>query len=321
MKKDKKKVFVTGASGFVGRHWCKKLLSEGNIVYAMDLKETYKDLLKFNNFHFYKRSVFDYGLVQRLVKKTDITCHFAGIASPNEYLYNTHKVIDLTVNPSLKIIEYCNRFKKKLFFTSTSEIYGKSYKIPFFENDDRLLGSTSTKRWCYSTSKALVEHSIFANLNKKKGSFIIFRLFNVYGKGLQGRVVDGFIGNALKNKDLKIYGTGKQTRSFLYIDDCIEIFYRIFRKRNLENQVVNIGNNKETSIKKLATLTIELTKSKSKINYIKMNSKNKMKRSGYEDISRRVPSIIRQKKITKYSPKISLRIGLKKFIADYKKEI
>ena len=111
MKKDKKKVFVTGASGFVGRHWCKKLLTEGNTVYAIDLKKTYKDLLKFNNFHFYKRSVFDYKLVQRLVKKTEVTCHFAGIASPNEYLYNTHKVIDLTVNPSLKIIEYCNRFK------------------------------------------------------------------------------------------------------------------------------------------------------------------------------------------------------------------
>ncbi len=69
MKKDKKKVFVTGASGFVGRHWCKKLLTEGNTVYAIDLKKTYKDLLKFNNFHFYKRSVFDYKLVQRLVKK------------------------------------------------------------------------------------------------------------------------------------------------------------------------------------------------------------------------------------------------------------
>ena len=69
MRKDKKKIFVTGASGFVGRHWCKRLLVEGNIVYAMDLKETYKDLLKFNNFHFFKRSVFDYELVQRLVKK------------------------------------------------------------------------------------------------------------------------------------------------------------------------------------------------------------------------------------------------------------
>ncbi len=319
MKKNKKKrIFVTGALGFVGYHWCEKLLKKGYIVYGLDIKKRSNELLKYKNFYFFKKSVFDYKVVKELIKKTDITCHFAGIASPIEYLYNTGKVIDLTVKPSLMIIDLCKKFNKKMFFTSTSEIYGKSNKIPFVENDDRLLGSTNTKRWCYSTSKALVEHSMFAKLDNTKNSFIIFRLFNVYGPGLNGRVVDGFLEKALKNRDLNIYGSGKQTRSFLYIDDCIEIFYKIFLKNNLENQIINIGNNKETTIKKLALTIIKLTKSKSKIKFINMNKENKMKKSGYEDIFRRVPSIKKQTKITKYQPSISLIKGLKKFISNYK---
>ena len=316
-KSKKKKIFVTGALGFIGYHWCEKLLKEGHIVYGIDIKKKSNVLDKYKNFHFYKKTVFDYKILEKFVRKTDLTCHFAGIASPSEYLYNTAKVIDLTVKPSLKIIDFCKKYNKKMFFTSTSEIYGKSNKIPFVESDDRLLGATDKKRWCYSTSKALVEHSMFAKLERRRNSFIIFRLFNVYGPRLQGRVVDSFIEKAFKNKDLQIYGTGYQTRSFLYIDDCINIFYKIFLKKNLKNEIINIGNNKETSVRKLANIIIKLTNSKSKIKFIKMNKNNKMKKSGYEDISRRVPSIKKQSRITKYYPSVSLEDGLRDYIINY----
>ena len=113
---------------------------------------------------------------------------------------------------------------------------------------------------------------------------------------------------------MKIYGNGNQTRSFLYISDCIEIFYKIFLKNNLKNQVINIGNNKETTIKELANRIIKLTNSKSKIKFVKVNNKSKMKKSGYEDILRRVPSVKKQMNITKFKPQISLDEGLKKFM-------
>lgn len=314
----KKKIFVTGALGFIGVHWCKKLLENGHEVYGLDIKSVNLELKKYKKFHYFKYSVFNTKIVKKLIIKTDVTCHFAGIASPKEYLINTSKVIDLTVLPSLKIINYCKKFNKKLLFTSTSEIYGKSEKIPFKEEDDRMLGSTSTKRWCYSTAKALVEHAIFAKLKETNSSFVIFRLFNVYGPLLKGRVVDNFIEKALTNKKILIFGKGNQTRCFLYVDDCMDIFYQVLQK-NVKGKILNIGNNKETSIETLAKKIVKLTKSKSKILVQSVEKNSKMKKEGYEDIRRRVPSLRLIKKTVKYKPKISIEEGLKKFIKSVQK--
>ena len=309
----KKKIFVTGALGFIGVHWCKKLLEEGHEVFGLDIKPFAADLKGYKKFHYFKYSVFNTKIVKKLILKTDVTCHFAVIASPKEYLINTSKVIDLTVIPSLKIINYCKKFNKKLFFTSTSEIYGKSDAIPFKEENNRLLGSTSVKRWCYSTAKALVEHAIFANLQDTKSSFVIFRLFNVYGPFLKGRVVDNFISKAIDNEKILIFGKGTQTRCFLYVDDCMEIFYQVLKK-NIKGKILNIGNNKETSVKKLAEKIVKLTNSKSKILIQSQKKVSKMKKDGYEDISRRVPSLKLIYSLIKFKPKVSIDDGLKKFI-------
>ncbi len=303
---------MTGAMGFIGTHWCKKLLSEGHTVYGLDIK---KNTIKNKNFKYYKNTVFNYKLLENLTKKSDIVCHFAGIAEPKLYLTNTGQVINLTVKPSFKIVELCVKYKKKIFFTSTSEVYGKSTKIPFKENDDRLLGSTSYSRWCYSTSKSLVEHLIIANGVEKKLDYIIFRLFNVYGPGLKGRVVDNFILKALNQKPLLINGSGKQTRCFLYIDDCIDAFYRIFKK-NIKKEIFNIGQNKEGTIIDLAKLIIRITGTKSKL-ILKSNQLKKFK--GFQDIERRVPDNKKLKIKTSWKPMYSLEYGLRSMIADLTK--
>lgn len=309
-----KKVFVTGAMGFIGFNWCKKLLENGYEVYAIDIKKKNKKLNNYKKFKYFKDSVFNYDLVRKLIKNTDLTCHFAGIASPKEYLINTNKVIDLTVNPSLVIINACSKYRKKLFFTSTSEIYGKSIELPFKEDGNRYLGSTRTRRWCYSTAKALVEHAIFAKLSNKKKNFIIYRLFNIYGYGLEGRVVDKFFERAIKNRDLEIFGTGREKRCFLYIDDCIEIFFKILTKNKFNNQILNIGNNKEETIISLARKIIKISNSKSKIKIKSLYAKNKMKSQGFEDIPRRIPSLVMLKKTINHEPKISLNSGLKLYL-------
>ena len=301
----KDKILVTGAMGFVGSYWVNRLLDEGYEVTALDIKPL---LVKLKNrkLKFVKASVFDYELIEKLVKKNDIICHFAGVAEPMQYLKKTKFTIQLTLLPSLKIIDFCTKYKKKIIFTSTSEIYGKLNKIPFKEDSDRLLGSPHTNRWCYSTSKSLVEHYISANAKEGKLKFIIFRLFNVYGPGLQGRVVDEFISKSLINKKILINGNGKQTRSFLYIDDCIDAFYSILKKK-INNEVFNIGSDSEISILELAKKIKKVCNSKSKILF---DSKKFVKIGGYEDISRRVPSISKLKKNINWKPRISLDKGL-----------
>lgn len=306
--KKSKIFFVTGAMGFIGTHWCKKLLKEGYFVYGLDIK---KNIIEDKNFKYYKQSVFNYRLLEKLIKKSDFVCHFAGIAEPTLYLTNTSEVINLTIKPSFKIVELCVKYNKKIFFTSTSEIYGKSTKIPFKETDDRLLGSTDYSRWCYSTSKSLVEHLIIANGADKKLDYIIFRLFNVYGPGLKGRVVDNFILKALSQKPLLINGSGNQTRCFLYIDDCIDAFYKIFKK-NIKREIFNIGQNKEDKIIDLAKKIIKITGTKSKI-ILRSDQLRRFK--GFQDIQRRVPDNNKLKKAIKWKPINSLEYGLRNMVA------
>ena len=310
----KKKFLITGAKGFIGNHWCKKLISEGHKVDAIDIKENKNPIIS-KNYKYFKKSIFDVKLLNKLIKKNDYICHFAGIAEPKQYLKRTTQVIDLTITPSFEIVRLCTKYKKKLIFTSTSEIYGKNNKIPFAEEDDRVLGSTNKKRWCYSTAKAMVEHYIFSNNLQNSLNFNIFRLFNVYGNNLYGRVVDEFISRAKRNQDILINGDGNQTRSFLYIDDCIDAFYKVVLNKKNNNQVFNVGNNKETSIIEFAKIIIKITNSKSKI--VK-NSNLLKKLGGYEDIKRRVPNIKKLKKAINWRPKISLSDGLKKIIINNK---
>ena len=258
IKMSKKKVFVTGAMGFIGMNWCKKLLDNDYIVYGLDLK---KSKINHKNFIYYKDTVFNYSLVNRIIKKSHIVCHFAGIAEPMKYLTKTSEVIDLTINPSINIINECSKQKKKIYFTSTSEVYGNLKKNKFSENDDRLLGATTYSRWCYSTAKALAEHYIIAKAKEKNLDYIIFRLFNVYGSNLKGRVVDNFINKALTKLTNK--WKRKTNKCFLYIDDCMDAFYRIF-SNNISREIFNIGED-QAVILNFAKKIIKLTNSKSKI--------------------------------------------------------
>ena len=283
-------------------NWCKKLLDNDYIVYGLDLK---KSKINHKNFIYYKDTVFNYSLVNRIIKKSHIVCHFAGIAEPMKYLTKTSEVIDLTINPSINIINECSKQKKKIYFTSTSEVYG-NLKKKFSENDDRLLGATTYSRWCYSTAKALAEHYIIAKAKEKNLDYIIFRLFNVYGSNLKGRVVDNFINKALNNKNLQINGNGRQTRCFLYIDDCMDAFYRIF-SNNISREIFNIGEDHEITILNFAKKIIKLTNSKSKII---VNSKQLNKFKGYQDILKRVPNVSKLKKMTNWKPRFNLDQGL-----------
>ena len=308
------KFLVTGAMGFVGSHWCEHLLKKGKIVYGVDLAPRYPKLLDYDNFTFIHDTVKDYHLLRKLVNKADCVCHLAGIANPDQYVQSPRKVIDLTAIVGVQIIDMCRYTGKLFFLTSTSEIYGKSSKIPFKEDGDRVLGSTLTKRWCYSTSKALLEHYLDACQHSKELDYIIVRLFNVYGPRLEGRVVSNLLNNVMKNEDMILHGDGNQTRSFTYIDDVMEAFDLLISQLKCYNHVFNVGNSRETTLNELARIIKKQSASSSNIKYIEHH---RHYGNSYEDIPRRVPDVSKIKSFSGWVAKTPLEKGVAKVLKYY----
>ena len=305
----KNKYFITGVMVFVGSNWAKYLLEKGNQVIGIDISDNNEELKKYDNFTFYKDTIINNkSKIESLIKESDIVLHLASIAEPAQYMTNPKKKITLAALASIDIIDLCEKYKKKIFFTSTSEVYGKNNKIPFNEDDDRVLGSTTTKRWCYSSSKALVEHYLEASAFNSQLDFRIVRLFNVYGPRLHGRVVSNYVKNALANLPLEINGSGKQTRCFTYIDDAIKAFNKILEQDNCKNQIFNVGSNDEISIEDFAKKVISTLNSKSKLKKV---SYEEQFGNSYEDIERRVPSISKIKEFINWKAETSLEDGIK----------
>ena len=300
--------------GFVGFHWANNLLRDGHKIIGIDTNITSTKLLENKNFEFVNESILENkSKLSELINKSDYVLHLASIAEPDRYLSHPKTVIDISAFASFEIIKLCIHLKKKIFFTSTSEIYGKNLKIPFSENDDRHLGSTSIKRWCYSSSKALIEHYLEACAFQDNLEFRVVRLFNIYGPNLKNRVISRFIENALLNKDLEINNGGNQTRCFTYIEDAIDAFNLIIDSDDCKNKIFNVGNTSEITIKDLANKIVQISNSKSKI-----ISKSYLEQFGnsYEDIERRVPSVEKLKVSTGWEAKIDLDEGLRRTI-DY----
>ena len=309
------KILITGCNGFIGAYTSEYFLKKNYKVQGVDIKlQNFINLKRHKNFKFSKISIFDHK-IKNMVKNCDYIFHFAGIADPSIYIKDPKRVIDVTVNGSIKIIDLASKYKKKIIFTSTSEIYGKLNKNKFKEEDDRFLGPTNIQRWCYSTSKSLVEHYLLSLSKDNKLDFLCFRLFNVYGYGLEGRAMSNFINNAIKNKNILIHGSGKSKRCYTYIDDFLEGLYSSFINfKSMKNSIYNIGSNFEISTKDLANMIIKMTDSKSKLLYL---DTSKYFKKGFEDIPKRVPDTSKLKSKIKWKAKINLKKGISKMIKNY----
>lgn len=309
---------VTGGMGFIGSHWCEHLLKQGKTVYAIDLAPRHRRLLDYDRFIFVHDTIKNYDILKTLVDRVDCVCHFAGIAEPQQYVDYPRKVIDVTAVAGINLIEMC-RLKGKLFFlTSTSEVYGKNGRPPFKEEDDRVLGATFTRRWCYSTAKALLEHYLDACAASRELDHVIVRLFNIFGPRLKGRVVPNFMNKLIAGEDLIIHGDGSQTRSFTYVDDAIEAFDSLVHTEKCKNQVFNVGNPVETSINELAETMMEVGGFKSKIEY---RPHKACYGESYEDIERRVPDISKIRKFVGWEPKTSLADGIRETLEYERREL
>lgn len=313
------KCLITGGSGFLGSRFVASLLEEGNQVVVYDNLSTgqSKNLEPFRknrNYRFVKGDITDKNSLKKTMSNIDIVYHLSAIVGVKEYCRDPLKVVDVNVIGTKNLLELALKNKIKVLFASTSEIFGKNPKIPWAEDDDRVLGSTKIDRWSYSTSKAMCEHMVFA-MNKNHGlSSVIVRFFNVYGPSQPPYfVISQSVQKVLKNEQPLMYDSGSQTRCFTFVDDAIEGAMIASKSKKAVGDVFNIGSSKETSIKEAIEIIIEMAGKKGKLTWKNLDTKRHYEER-YEDIPRRVPEVSKAKRVLGWEAKTSLRDGIKKTI-------
>jgi UDP-glucose 4-epimerase len=291
-----KKVLVTGSEGFIGKFLVKSLIQDGYEVWGVDLREGTPN----ENYHYVQTSIED-DIMEELVKKVDFIIHLAAIATPITYIENPRKTIEVNVLWSMWLALMAGENGKPFVFASSSEVYGVNPELPWSEDSQRVLGPPQEDRWCYSTGKAMVEHYLRA-LHKDDPNFkyLIVRLFNVYGKGLKGRVFDYFFSKIRKKEPVIIYGDGEQIRCFTYIDDMVDALMKLIDK-GCWNDVFNIGNPEQHTINEIVWTIGDIMKKE----VFAVHQEHK-----FPDITQRVPDISKIKNAIDWQPETSLRAGL-----------
>lgn len=307
------RVLVTGGAGFLGSHLCERLLAEGNDVICVDnlftgSKDNIRHLMTNPYFEFIRHDI-----TVPLYVEVDQIYNLACPASPIHYQYDPIKTAKTSVFGAFNMLGLAKRVHARILQASTSEVYGDPEIHPQPESYRGCVNAIGI-RSCYDEGKRMAE-TLFFDYHRQHGVDIkVMRIFNTYGPRMHpndGRVVSNFIVQALKSEDVTIYGTGKQTRSFCYVDDLIEGMVRLMNSRDGFTGPVNIGNPGEFTMLELAEKVIELIGSKSKIVFKELPQDDPMQRKPVIDLA---------KKELDWEPTVVLEDGLKKTI-DYFKTI
>ncbi len=307
------KVLITGAAGFIGSHLCDRFIQEGFYVIGMDnfltgSPDNIAHLFGNKNFKFIEYNVVNYIYLH---DKIDIVLHFACPASPVDYCNYPIQTLKVDSLGTLHTLGFAKKKKARYIFASTSEVYGDPLVHPQSEDYWGNVNPVGI-RSVYDEAKRFSEAMTMAYHREHGLDTRILRIFNTYGSRMRlndGRVIPNFIGQALQNKNLTVYGDGTQTRSFCYIDDMVEGIFRASIKENLNGEVINLGNPNEYKIIDIAKKIIQLTDSNSKIEFKPLPE---------DDPKRRCPDITKAKKFLNWEPKIDLENGLKKTIEYFK---
>lgn len=307
------RILVTGGAGFLGSHLCDYLIGKGHTVIAMDNLITgnldnIAHLFGNKKFSFVKYNVIDYIHIEG---KLDAVLHFASPASPFDYLKFPIPTLKVGALGTHKALGLAKEKKAIFLLASTSEVYGDPLVHPQSED---YWGNVNPvgPRGVYDESKRFAEAMTMAYHRYHRIPVRIARIFNSYGPRMRkndGRAVPNFITQALKNKPLTVYGDGKQTRSFCYVDDLVAGIYKLLISS--VNEPVNLGNPKELTLGDLAKKIIQLTKSKGSIIF---------KPLPQDDPRVRQPDITRAEHLLNWQPKVDLDAGLKKTIVWFKQD-
>ena len=318
------RILITGGAGFIGSHLAQRLVEERHEVSVVDNLSTgslgnidsFRDR---DGFDFVEGDILDASLMAKMVEGCDVVFHLAAAVGVKLIAEAPVRTIETNIGGTEVVLEACNKFGKKVVLASSSEIYGKSEAIPFREDDDIVLGSTSCSRWAYACSKAIDEFLGLAFHQESGLDVIITRFFNTIGPrqtGEYGMVVPRFVQKALKNEPILIYGNGRQSRCFCYVSDVVDALVGLMGCSQAAGGVYNIGSTEEISIEGLADKIIEMAGSESEKQFL---SYEKAYGRAIDDMMRRVPSLERIKGMIGWEPVVSLEQSLEMIIESFRK--
>jgi UDP-glucose 4-epimerase len=303
---------ITGGAGFVGSHLSERLLNEGYRVTVLDDLSTgsmanISHLKGTPGFHYVIDSIMNKRLLAELVDECDIVFHLAAAVGVRLIVESPVRTLHTNVHGTEVILDAATKKRKKVLVVSTSEVYGKSTKIPFNENDDLVIGPPGCSRWSYACSKAMDEFLALSYYSEKNLPVIVVRLFNTVGPrqiGTYGMVLPRFVEAALAGRPITIYGDGNQTRCFGWVGDVVGALSRLGELDSAVGNVFNIGSNEEISINGLADVVKKIAGSNSPVVHI---SYDEAYGKNFEDMYKRVPDLTKIKNAIGYTPTKCLR--------------
>jgi UDP-glucose 4-epimerase len=298
---------ITGGAGFIGSHLSEALLERGKDVFVLDdlstgSVENIRHLKSNSRFQYFFDSISNKQLLAELIDESDVVIHLAAAVGVRLIIESPVRTLETNIHGTQFVLDAASKKKKLVFIASTSEVYGKSDKVPFHEDADLVLGPTTKARWSYAASKALDEFLALSYWKERKQPVKIARFFNTVGPrqtGRYGMVLPNFVQQALDGKPITVYGTGQQTRCFCDVRDCVEALIRLLATERSIGEVVNIGTDEEITIEALAHIVKDRTRSDSPITFVPYE---KAYEPGFEDMPRRVPSLEKLEKLTGFRP-------------------
>ncbi|MEZ4561096.1 MAG: GDP-mannose 4,6-dehydratase [Caldilineaceae bacterium] len=294
---------ITGGAGFIGSHLAETLLARGDTVTVIDDLSTgqfanIEHLADNPHFRFAIETITNETVLDRLASECDVVYHLAAAVGVQLIIDNPVHTIETNVMGTEAVFRAALRYRAKVLVASTSEVYGKSGRVPFAEDDDITLGPTSRHRWAYAATKMVDEFLALAYHQEHGLPVVVFRLFNTVGPrqtGRYGMVIPRFVRQALAGEPLTVYGDGSQSRCFCNVADSVRAIVGLADAPDAVGRVFNIGSTEEVSILELAQRTIALARGSAdgwqqRVNFIPYDQAYA---PGFEDMQRRVPDISR----------------------------
>lgn len=337
------KILILGVNGFIGHHLSKKVLETTDWeVYGMDISsDRISDEIKNERFHFFEGDItINREWIDYHIKKCDVILPLVAIATPATYVTNPLGVFELDFEANLTVVRACVKYKKRVIFPSTSEVYAMCEDEAFHPYESNLvLGPIAKPRWIYSCAKQLMDRVIAAYGQQEGLEYTLFRPFNWIGSGLDSlhtqkegssRVVTQFLGHIARGEDIKLVDGGLQRRSFTDVSDGISALVKIIENKDgiAASKIYNIGNpENDLSIKELASLMLEMSfqypeyESQARnVNIVEVSSTDYYGK-GYQDIKSRVPYIENTCTELDWAPMVDVKIALGKIMDTYRHEV
>lgn len=313
------RVLITGGAGFIGSHLAEVLLDRGDsIVVVDDLStgsiENIKHMLGKPGFEFVRESVRHQATMTPLVDRCDVIYHLAAAVGVQLIVDQPVHTIETNIHGSEVVLNLANTFRRRVLLASTSEVYGKSAKIPFSEDDDTVFGSTRFTRWSYACSKMVDEFLALAYHEQYGLETVICRFFNTIGRrqtGQYGMVVPRFVRRALRGEPIEIYGSGQQNRCFCNVADVVGALPQLIEREEAVGEVINVGSNESVTIEELADKVIDLTGSSSEKRFL---SYEEAYGRPFDDMLTRMPDLTKIRRLIGFNPKCSLHETLQQVI-------